>query len=175
MTFASENNLIEIGKITSSVGIKGEVRVTLYANESDNLKKGAVLVLKRGKLSKELEVAAVRYQGGRPVVKFESIADRNAADELRDYELLIAESDLAELGEGEFYIKDLIGFEVYDEASESVIGRVTDYIQNRAQALFEVEASDGRKVLIPDVDAFIKSIDGDASVIKVSLIPGFLE
>lgn len=170
-----KNKMIGIGKITSSVGIKGEVRVTLYANESDNLKKGAKLVLRRAKLSKECEVAFVRYQGGRPVVKFEGVNSRNDADELRDYEILIAEEDLAELEEGEFYIKDLIGFEVYDRNSESTIGSVIDYIQNRAQCLWDVKTTEGKQVLIPDVEAFVKNIDGEKRVIEVELIPGFLD
>ncbi|MBQ0005682.1 MAG: 16S rRNA processing protein RimM [Clostridiales bacterium] len=175
MALSDKNEMIEIGIITSSVGIKGEVRVTLYAGESDNLVKGARLTLKKGKLTKEGTVASIRYQGGRPVVKFEGTNDRNAADELRDYELFIAESDLAELSPGEFYIRDLIGFDVYDMNSDSIVGIVSDYIQNRAQALWEVTTPEDKSVLIPDVDAFVKNIDAEKRVIEVALIPGFLE
>ncbi|MCF0141465.1 MAG: 16S rRNA processing protein RimM, partial [Mogibacterium sp.] len=110
----NQENMINIGKITSSVGIKGEVRVTLYAGESDNLVKGAVLTLTAGKAKLVYEVQSVRYQGGRPVVKFAEVPDRTAADTLRNYEIYIPEEALAELGEGEFYIKDLMGFAVYD-------------------------------------------------------------
>ncbi len=169
------DSVISIGKITSSVGIRGEVRVTLYAGESDNLRKGAVLTLASRKDTRSYTVGNVRYQNGRPVVKFEEVTDRNAADELRDYEIRIPESELAELAPGEFYIKDLIGFEVYDRASESVIGEVTDYIRNRAQCIWEVKGSDDRQILIPDVEAFVKNIDGEKRTIEVELIPGFID
>lgn len=175
MSLSDKTNYISLGKITSSVGIKGEVRVTLYANESDNLKKDAKLILRRGKQTMDCVVASIRYQGGRPVIRIEGVSDRNGADELRDYEILIAEENLAELGEGEFYIKDLLGFEVYDLASDTVVGKVTDYIQNRAQALWNVATNEGKQVLIPDVDAFVKKIDADKAQIEVELIPGFLE
>ena len=171
----NQENMINIGKITSSVGIKGEVRVTLYAGESDNLVKGAVLTLTAGKAKLVYEVQSVRYQGGRPVVKFAEVPDRTAADTLRNYEIYIPEESLAELGEGEFYIKDLMGFAVYDRAGDAVIGKVSDYIRNTAQCLFEVETEDGRSILIPDVDAFVKNIDGEKKTVEVELIPGFLD
>lgn len=167
--------MISIGKITSSVGIRGEVRVTLYAGESDNLRKGAVLVLANRKDSRRYTVENLRYQNGRPVVKFAEVADRNRADELRDYELQIAEAELAELEPGEFYIRDLIGFDVYDRAGEAVVGKVTDYIRNRAQCIWEVETADGKQILIPDVEAFVKNIDGERRCIEVELIPGFID
>ena len=171
----SETKMISIGKITSSVGIKGEVRVTLYGGESDNLKKGVVLTLENRKSKMECKVENVRYQGGRPVVKFAEVADRNAADELRDFELSIPEAELAELAPGEFYIKDLIGFEAYDKASETVIGEVTDYIRNTAQCLWEITTQEGKQVLVPDVDAFVKEIKVEERTLVVELIPGFLD
>lgn len=167
--------MIKIGRITSSVGIKGEVRVSLYGGESDNLKQGTVFTATRAKTETTLVVEKLRYQNGRPVVKFAEVCDRNAADELRDFELSLPEAELADLAPGEFYIKDLIGFEVYDRMSEAVIGVVSEYIRNTAQCLWEVKSAEGKQILIPDVDAFVKEISADAKRIEVELIPGFLE
>lgn len=166
--------MVKIGKITSAVGIRGEMRVNLYAEQSSNLRKGVVLHIERGRETLECEVVGVRYQNNRPVIKLEGVNDRTAAEEFRNLEIGISEEDLEELPEGEFYVKDLIGFEVYDIASNAVIGKVEDYIQNRAQALWDVRSDDGRQILIPDVDAFVRKLDGAEKRLEVELIPGFL-
>ncbi len=172
--------LINIGKIGSSVGLRGEVRVTLYAPDSGNLKEGKVLLLKHsGKQQDgrtlELECAGVRRQKDKPVIRLEGIADRTAADELRGMEIYIREDQLEELPEGQHYVRDIIGYRVYDLASDTEVGHLKDVIQNTAQNILEVGTEDGKTVLIPAVDAFMKCIDDDREVIEVELIPGFIE
>lgn len=182
-----------IGKVGSPVGIRGEFRITLYSQDSGNLKEGKPLLLERaqklpeGKAPSdsqsaparvEAAIKRVRYQKDKPVVKLEGIDDRNAAEALRGMEASIWESDLEELPEGEHYVRDIIGFDVVDVAAEGCgtkIGTLKDVIQNTAQSILEVETAEGKSVLIPAVDEFLKEIDEDAGVIKVRLIPGFLD
>ena len=179
--------LINIGKIGSSVGLRGEVRVTLYAQDSDNLKEGKVLLLKNAGKTLEAKCEGVRHQKDKPVIRLEGITDRNAADELRGMEVFIHEDQLEELPEGEHYVRDIIGYKVVDLASGTEIGRLSDVIQNTAQSILEVERYAGNDensddeskrrpdtVLIPAVDAFLKRIDDDNKVIEVELIPGFI-
>lgn len=167
--------MVNIGRITSAVGIRGEVRVTLYAGESDNLHDGSKVHLVGGKKDLECRVVSIRYQNNKPVIKLEGYDDRSAVELLRDYELCIDESDLEPLEEGEFYVRDLMGFNVYDRATDRTIGEVVDYIQNRAQPLWDIRDDQDRQILIPDVDAFVKEIDAEAKTIYVELIPGFLD
>ena len=167
--------LINIGKIGSSVGLRGEVRVTLYAQDSDNLKEGKVLLLKNTEKTLEAKCTGVRHQKDRPVIKLEGIADRNAADELRGMEVFIHEDQLEELPEGEHYVRNLVGSRVIDLASGTEIGHLNDVIQNTAQSILDVETPEGKQVLIPAVDAFLRRIDEESGIIEVELIPGFLE
>ena len=99
-----------IGKVGSPVGIKGEVRITLYAQDSTNLKEGKVLLLERAGKTTEAAIKRLRYQKDRPVVKLEGVEDRNTAEEIRGMEVSIYASDLEELPEGEHYVRDLIAF-----------------------------------------------------------------
>ena len=157
------------------MGIKGEVRITLYAQDSTNLKEGKVLLLERAGKKESTVIKRLRYQKDRPVVKLEGIDDRNAAEEIRGMEVSIYASDLDELPEGEHYVRDLIGCRVIDTAGGAEVGILKDVIQNTAQSIIEVERTDGRSVLIPAVDAFLRGIDEEAGVIEVELIPGFLD
>ena len=156
------------------MGIKGEVRITLYAQDSTNLKEGKVLLLERGGKTTETAVKRLRYQKDRPVVKLEGIDDRNAAEEIRGMEVGVYAADLEELPEGEHYVRDLIGCRVIDTTDSSEVGILRDVIQNTAQSILDVETADGRSVLIPAVDAFLRGIDEEAGIIEVELIPGFL-
>ena len=178
--------LISIGKIGSSVGLRGEVRVTLYAHDSGNLKEGKVLLLKHAgrtgsaashAAQNDLEVrcTGVRLQKDRPVIRLEGITDRDIADSLRGMEIYIREEQLEELPEGQHYVRNLIGCTVRDIASGTDIGTLSDVIQNTAQSILEVEREGAQPVLIPAVDAFMRRIDEEERLIEVELIPGFLD
>jgi 16S rRNA processing protein RimM len=177
------SELVNIGRIGSAVGLKGEVRVILYAQDSDNLKEGKVLLLKhvQNKRSITAECKGVRFQKGNPVIKLDGIEDRNNAELLRGMELYIKAEDLEELPEGEHYVRDLIGYEVVDIAGAgsdagtgTCIGTLNDVIQNTAQSILDVRTPDGKQVLIPAVDAFMRGIDDENGMIKVELIQGFI-
>ena len=83
MSLAKDNTMVSVGKVGAAVGLKGETKVRLYAEESENLYEGAVLLVDGKKYrelggdnavygvdgSIELEVKSIRYQKGRPVVQ----------------------------------------------------------------------------------------------------------
>ena len=145
------------------------------------------------------KIVRIRFQKDRPVVKLEGVDDRNAAEALTGMQISIRACDLEELPEGEHYVRDLIGCRVVDIAAAgkaagspdaaaaagdgggaghdaaAEIGVLADVIQNTAQSILDVRTPDGRSVLIPAVDAFLRRIDEEAGIIEVELIPGFLE
>ena len=99
----------------------------------------------------------------------------HAAEEIRGMEVSIFVSDLEELPEGEHYVRDLIGCRVIDTTDGREVGILKDVIQNTAQSILEVGTAEGKSVLIPAVDAFMRNIDEEAGIIEVELIPGFLD
>lgn len=161
---------IKIGKIVNAVGLKGEVKVYNYS-DSEEVYERTPEIYAGDKL---LQVQNVRMQKNMVILKLSGIDDRNAAEAAKGTELFITEADLPELPEGQFYIRDLIGMEV-EEQGGSFHGVVTDVLQNTAQDIFEVERDDGKKVLIPKVDAFVQKIDGKERLITVTLIEGLTE
>lgn len=189
MSLANDRTMVNIGRLGAAVGLKGEVRVLLYADDSENLYEGAVLLIDADRFSAgaddnsvygvrhsaEIEVEAVRYQKGKPVVKFSGVPDRTAAEKLTGAELYIPESELAELEDGHYYYRDLIGLEVRDCDSGAAIGTVSDIIDNTSQSLLEIERGNGDKVLIPYVDAFVKAVSLEDGVIEIAVIPGLID
>lgn len=175
MRLSEDNTMVNIGKFSAAVGLKGEVRVNLYAKDSENLNEGTVLYADTQAGVRTFNVLSVRLQKGKQVIRMAEVASREEADVLRGLEIYINEEDLAELPEGEYYFRELIGMEVYDRASEAGIGKLSYIIDGPAQNIYAVERDSGKEVLIPAVDAFVKDIDPDAGIITVELIPGFLD
>ena len=168
---------VVIGRVGSPSGLRGEFRVALYAQDSDNLKEGKVLLLKHAENEVSARIERVRYQKDRPVIKLEGFDDRTSVEPLRNMEISIDSSDLEELPEGEHYVRDLIGCRVVDiaDGGSKEIGILQDVIQNTAQSVLDVRTAEGKSVLIPAVDAFLRKIDEEEGLIEVELIPGFLE
>lgn len=175
MALKEDNTMVNIGRLTSAVGLKGEIKVLTYAEDSENLHEGTVLYMEKGGTITTAEVTGIRFQKNRPVIRLENVTDRNGAEALRNMEIYISEEDLEELPEGEYYIRDLIGCEVYDRASGRTLGKVDDVLQNTAQSVYRVLDENGKEILIPAVEAFEREIDPERGVIEVELIPGFLE
>ena len=184
MKTKAKADAVAIGRVGSAAGLRGEFRVNLYAADSSNLKEGKNLLFRRAGNSKAeadslqdftAVCERVRYQKDKPVVKAEGIDDRNAAESIRGMEVCIEAEDLDKLPEGEHYVRNLVGCTVKDTASGREVGILKDVIQNTAQSVLEVETEDGKTVLIPAVDAFMRNIDEKGRLIEVELIPGFLE
>ena len=161
---------IMIGKIVNVVGLKGEVKVYNYS-DSDEIYRTTEAVYVGDDL---VGIENVRLQKNMVILKLAGISDRDGAEAVRGKELFITESDLPELPEGQYYIRDLIGMTVKKENGE-ILGKVSDVLQNTAQDIFEVENADGRKILIPKVDQFVLEIDKAAGEIRVRLIECMLD
>ena len=170
-----DRKFVRMGRFTSSVGLKGEMKVTLYNEETVNFKKGAEVYLDVSGGKKPFTVRSVRNHNGTVIAALEGVADRNASDPLRNTEFFMDEEDLEELPEGYHYVEDLIGMKVYDLNSAREIGTVKDILTNTPQEVYVVEREDAGDVMIPAVENFVREIDTENEVIKVALIPGFLD
>lgn len=160
---------ILIGKITSPVGLKGEVKVYNYSDRTQIYEETEVFYL--GDEPRKLE--RFRTQKNMLVIKFEGVETREAAEDLRNREVFVTRDDLPELEEGEYYLRDLIGMEVFQD--EELIGKVADVITNTSQDILKVETAEGREALIPVVDPIVESIDTDKKIITVDLPEGLLD
>lgn len=162
---------IKIGKIVNAVALRGEVKIYNYSDYKERYEElDKVFVA-----NKEYEIESVRYQKEMVIVKFRGVNDRNQAEALKEKDIFITEDDLRELPEDTFYIRDLIGCQVYDETSDKKIGEITDVLQNTAQDLYQVKTAGGSEVFIPAVAQFVKSVSIEEKIVTVTLIPGFLD
>lgn len=151
-----------IGYITTTHGIKGEVKVK-NLSDYDRFKVNQLVFIN----DKSLKIEHVKKQHDRLIVKFHDIDSMNNAFLLKDQEIYV--KDKPQLDEAVHY-QDLLGKNVYT-TGDTFIGQVK-FIREVPQGhLLEVDV-DGTLKLIPFVDAFIKDIFEDKIIID--LIEGLL-
>jgi 16S rRNA processing protein RimM len=160
---------ILMGKIVNVVGLKGEVKVYSYTDRNERFEELETIWLD----NKQYNIQNVRYQNKVVIIKLEGINDRNQAELQRNKKVYIEETDLQELPEDTYYVRDLIGMEVVTETEK--LGEITDVIQNAAQDLYEVKTEDGKKIYIPVVKQFVLDVDMETRVVKVELPEGLLD
>ncbi len=134
---------VALAAIAGAHGIGGEVRLKLFAESADSLKRHRQVRVG----DKLLTLAALK--GDRiPVARFAEVADRSAAEALRGQLLTVPRSALPPLDEGEYYHADLIGLPCEGSAGEP-LGRVVAVEDFGAGDILEIEKPDGRRTMVP--------------------------
>ena len=161
---------IKLGKITSPVGIKGEIRVYPYLDQArfSDLKKICVEDASPSSIEK------IRVDKNMLVMKLEHVNDRNMAELLRGRELYLPSDVKIDLGEDNYLVEDLIGLKIISENGEQY-GTLKSVINRSAQDIYEVEKKDGSSFLMPAVKAFIKNVDIEGRTMTVRLPEGLID
>ncbi|NYI08403.1 ribosome maturation factor RimM [Allostreptomyces psammosilenae] len=164
-----------VGRIGRAHGIRGEVTVEVRTDEPEHrLAPGAVLLTDPPSAG-PLTVATGRVHSGRLLLRFEGVADRTAAEALRNT-LLIAEVDPEETPEDpeEFYDHQLIGLDAVT-VDGSAVGEVEQVIHLPYQDLLQVRRPDGREVLVPFVAELVPEVDLAGSRVVLDPPPGLID
>ncbi|WP_392560457.1 ribosome maturation factor RimM [Orbus mooreae] len=170
--------LIVVGKLGSSYGIRGWLRVFSFTEDADNLFDYTPWYIKRADSWQKVEVESFKPHNQDTIVKIKGIDDRDDANALTNVEIYVDAEELPDLEEGDFYWKDLIGCKVltingYD------LGQVIDLMETGSNDVLVVKANlkdvfGSKERLIPFVeDQFIKQVDLSAKQITVDWDPAF--
>jgi 16S rRNA processing protein RimM len=137
-------------------GLKGFVKVRSLSGEFDHLLRLKQAVLRQGGREQVRELEAAE---GVPslVMKFRGIDSPEAARVLTGAELLVGRDEAAPLGQGEYYIEDLKGLEVWEGAE--VLGSISDILEGGGGSLAELRLTSGETRLVPFRDEFFGEVD----------------
>ena len=167
---AGSADRIAVGRINSTWGLRGHVKVTPLTSNPARLQPGAV-VLVRGEPTRILDVATPR---GYPCIVFEGYEDATAADVLRGTLIELAEEELPALPEGEYYVHDLVGLAVVDAEGEA-IGELAEVLRTGANDVYLVRREGARDLLVPAIPDVILEVDLTGARMRVELLPGLLD
>jgi len=167
----TRRDLVSVGVIAGAHGVKGEVKLRSFTAEPHAIAAYNPLETTTGK---RIEVAKLRPQTNGFIAVLKGITDRDAAEALKGTELFVPRERLALTQEGEVYLRDLIGLEVWD--GDKALGKVLAVPNYGAGDLLEVKM-EGRKetVLIPFAGNYVTSTDLENGKIVVDLPENYLE
>ncbi|KJL18591.1 Ribosome maturation factor RimM [Microbacterium oxydans] len=169
-------NQLRVGRLVKAHGLKGGLKLELYTdNPEGRFVPGAGFTLQVPEASpwhgKEITVREYRVMNGNPVVFFEDVEDRDAADSLVRAILWI-DQDADEAEDDAWFDHQLVGLEVVRD--DTVIGRVVRVEHFPAQDLLIVKAGDD-EVMVPFVSAIVPTVDVQAGRVIVTPPPGLFE
>jgi 16S rRNA processing protein RimM len=116
-------------------------------------------------------VTAARSHCARLLVSFEGIDDRTAADGLRGRELLVPESWLPDLPDGEWWPHQLEGCRMVTERGRE-LGVLSEVIANPANDLWVAVDETGSETLVPVLKDLLIEVDIPGKRIVVRDVPG---
>ena len=166
-----KSKLLEIGKIVTIFGIKGEVKVQPWCDDPALLCELDTLYWKSGT---PVKVERARVQKNMVVMKLEGTDTPEDAQKLRNHVLHMSRDDV-ELEEGSYFIADLIGLTVRDTATGEVYGTLSDVTETGANDVYHIKTADGRLLLVPAIPDVIDRVDIAGGVMEITPLDGLFD
>ena len=163
-----KNDFLEVGQITSTHGIMGEMRVQPWADSPEFLCKFKTLYV--GPTHWPIEVERARVHKNMVILKLHGITDVPGAVAMRNQVLHVAREDV-KLPEGHFFLADLTDLEVREAETGAVLGRIAEVLTPPANNVYVVRGGE-RELMIPAVPDFVLETNVDGGYITVRLIDG---
>ena len=164
-------DMLQVGVITQTHGIRGEVKVFPTTDDAARFKKLKKVTLDNGKERRELEIASVKFFKNLVILKFKGIDNINDVEKYKKAPLYVTREDAVPLGENEYFIADLIGLKVISDEGE-VLGILDDVLQTGANDVYVVKCDNGEEILVPAIKDCVKNVDIEGNEITLHLLPG---
>jgi len=167
-------DLLQVGIITSTHGVRGEVKVYPTTDDLRRFRRLKEVVLDTGREKLNLEIEGVKFFKQFVILKFKGLDNINDIEKYRQKSLYVTRKNAVRLQRDEYFIADLIGLKVQDEDGTE-LGTVKDVIETGANDVYEVEMADGRSLLLPAIKQCILNVDVENGMMQVHVLEGLLD
>ena len=162
-----------IGKVVALFGVHGELKVRLLTDIPNRFEELDEIYV--GPAHHPYAIQSVRpYKGEMILLKLVGFDDTNAAEALRNADLSIPLSSLAQLPADSYYQHDILGLRVFT-LDETYLGDIVDIITTGSNDVYAVKMPGLPQALIPAIKDVIKQIDLQKHVMHIDPIPGLLD
>lgn len=161
---------LEAGKIVTTHGIRGEVKIMPYTDTPELLCEFDRLFM--GKNHTEIIIERSRVFKNMVIAKIKGVDTPEDAEKLRNKMLYMHRDDL-ELDENTYFIQDLIGMEVKDNESGFIYGKIIDVMQTGANDVYVIQGD--REYLIPAIPDVVISTDIDNNIMLIKPLEGLFD
>ena len=166
--------VFQVGIISSTHGVRGEVKVFPTTDDMKRFKKLKEVLLDTGKETLTLEIEGVKFFKQFVILKFKGYDNIDDIVKYRGKSLFVPRENAVKLQKDEYFIADLIGLKVVNEDG-SFTGVLKDVMETGENDVYIVESQDGKEVLIPAIKDCILQVDFEKEQVLVHLLDGLLD
>jgi 16S rRNA processing protein RimM len=165
--------LLQVGVISSTHGVRGEVKVFPTTDDVKRFKKLKKVILDTGKEQLPLEIEGVKFFKQFVILKFRGIDNINDIEKYKGKRLLVDREHAVKLKKDEYFIADMIGMDVFTEEGE-LFGALKDVMETGANDVYIIEMTDGKEVLVPAIKQCILDVDIENRKMVIHLLEGLV-
>ncbi len=165
---------LRVGVISSTHGVRGEVKVYPTTDDVNRFKKLKTVILDTGREQMTLSIESVKFFKNMVILKFKGFDNINDVETWRQKDLLITREQAVTLQPDEYFITDLIGLLVKDDTGAEV-GTVKDVLETGANDVYVVALPNGKELLLPAIKDCILNVDIEAGEMTVHILDGLMD
>lgn len=164
---------LQVGVISSTHGIRGEVKVFPTTDDPNRYKRLKKVYLDTGKELLALEIQGVKFFKQFVIVKFKGIDNINDIEMYKGKSLLVDRKDAVPLKRDEYYIADMVGLQVFTEDGAE-FGVLKDVMETGANDVYIIDSKEHGEVLVPAIRQCILGVDVENGRMDIHLMDGLV-
>lgn len=166
-------DLLKVGVITTTHGVRGEVKVYPTTDEPERFLELDYVLLDTGRELRKLEIKNVKFFKNLVILKFKGVDNINDIEKYKGRDLWIPREEGQELEEDEYYIADLLGMSVVLEDGQE-FGTLKDVMETGANDVYIINSAEHGEVLLPAIKECILDVDLEKNVMTIHLMKGLI-
>ena len=166
--------IFQVGVISSTHGVRGEVKVFPTTDDMKRFKKLKEVILDTGREKKTLEIESVKFFKQLVILKFRGIDNINDIEKYKGKSLFVDREHAVRLRKDEYFIADMIGMRVTTDKGED-FGTLKEVIETGANDVYVVETSEGEEILLPAIRDCILDVNVEEKRMTVHVLEGLLD
>lgn len=167
-------DLLQVGAITTSHGVHGEVKVFPMTDDVNRFKKLKSVILKYKDEDLILNIQSVKFFKNLVILKFKEFDNINDVEKFRSCGLYVTRQNAVKLSKDEYFIADLIDISVLDE-NKNKIGYVSDVMSTGANDVYVINLDDGRELLLPAIKECVLDVNVNEGFMVIHILEGLLD
>ena len=162
-----------IGKVVSTQGNKGEVKVLPLTDSTDRFNNLDTVFLRNSNSRTTLNIEKIRIKENTVILKLKDIENIQEAKMIVGSFLEVKRENAVKLPKDTYFLFEIIGLEVYDE-NNIFLGKVENIICTGSNDVYIVKDKNKKELSIPAIREVVKNIDLEKKRITIKMVDGLI-